>query len=288
MQSRLGAACAAAVLAAITAAGAVGCSSGGSGAATAPRASANQLLSSSLRNLQGIGSYTAALTVKASGIPGTGGGGITMSGTYSSQEKPSPLREFNATKVQVAQLPIGAMDEVTTPAALYAKMPVLTALTHASKPWVRIPEQGLQQGSATGLDQLLGEVQSVDPLSVARLLAGARNVRTVGTSTVSGAPVTEISGSEPGSAALSSIPASLRSSLGQTVRKLGIKQITFQAWIDGQRNVRKLAVIVTGSAARETFNSTVTSVNKPVNISVPAAGQAETIPASALRGDLGL
>jgi hypothetical protein len=252
---------------------------------------AAQLLTMTLKHSQSVNSYTAALTITTSAIPGSktlGDGGLTLSGDYSEQLRPSQLREFNATTVQAAQLPIGPLDEITTPTALYVKMPAIRTLLNSSKPWIEIPRSDLTSGSGAGLAQLLGEAQSGDPLSDAQLLAGAKDTRTVGTSTLNGVPVTEITGSEPTATALANLPASLRSSLSPAVQKLGIKQITFQGWVDGQRNFRKLILHETGGSMSETVTMTVTSIDKSVSISVPAASEAQTLPASALRGGSGL
>jgi hypothetical protein len=272
---------------AIVAAAAAGCSSGGSGSAgatTAPTAPPGQLLAAALKNAENVSSYTAAMTIQSSGIPALaalGSGGLTMSGNYSYQRQPS-LREFSATSVQAGQLPLGSLDEVTTPTTLYVKMPAITALLHTSKPWVQVPQSELKSGSA--LSQLLGAAQASDPLSVAQLLAGATNTRTVGTTTLNGVPVTEITGSETGAQAVARLPASLRASLGQSVQKLGLKQISFTGWVDGQQDFRKLVVKETGSSVNESITMNVTSTGKPVSISVPPAGQATTLPASALNG----
>lgn len=270
---------------AIVAAGAAGCSSGGSGSAVAaPTAPPGQLLAAALKNAENVSSYTAAMTIQSSGIPALatlGSGGLTMSGNYSYQRQPS-LREFSATSVQAGQLPLGTLDEVTTPTTLYVKMPAITALLHTSKPWVQVPQSELKSGSA--LSQLLGAAQASDPLSAAQLLAGATNTRTVGTTTLNGVPVTEITGSETGAQAVAKLPASLRASLGQSVQKLGLKQISFTGWVDGQQDFRKLVVKETGSSVNESITMNVTSTGKPVNISVPPAGQATTLPANALNG----
>ena len=285
-----GVAALAVVLAALLAAGAAGCSSGGhkaSGATPAPSVPAAELLASSLKNLQGIGSYTAALTIKTGGVPGAGAlgsGGLVLSGGYSAQDAPTQLREFKATTVQAGPLPIGAMDEITTPTDLYINLPALATLMHSSKPWMRIPKSGLKAGTGSGLGQLLNEAQSGDPLSAAKLLAGVRNAKTVGTSTIGGVPVTEISGSEPGTAILPQLPASDRAALAPSVAK--IKRISFTEWIDAQRNMRKLVVNKVSSTGTETLGVTMTSTGKPVRISVPPAGQATTVSARAL-SDLG-
>jgi hypothetical protein len=181
---------------------------------------------------------------------------------------------------------LGSMDTISTPSAIYLKMPMISALMHSSKPWLELPVSELKSGGA--LSSLISQAQSSNPLSDAQLLAGAKNVREVGTSTIDGVAVTELDGSEPASAAIAKLPAGLRTSLGQNIQKLGIGQIQFQAWVDGQHDFRKLIVNEVGSKLNETVEFTVKSINQPVSVSVPSASQATTIPASALSGAAGL
>jgi hypothetical protein len=258
-----------------------GCSSATSSPASAPApgGSGTQLLAAAVKNAQNVSSYTAATTVKATGLL-SGTTPVTLSGTYSSKDKRA-AREFNATTVDDGALPLGALDEVTTSSTLYVKMATLTTLLRTTKPWVEIPTSSLTSGS--GLVQMLGEAQSADPLDAAQLLNGAQNARTAGTSTVDGVPVTEITGTETAAQAQTGLSASQRAAVSQVITKTGLKQITFQVWVDGQKNLRKLAVAETGSKVSESISMTVTSMNKPVSIAVPTASQAAPLPANAAK-----
>jgi hypothetical protein len=262
-------------------AGLAGCSPATSSpaAAPAPGGSGTQLLAAALKNAANVSSYKAPTTVKATGLL-SGTTPVTLSGTYSSEDKRA-VREFNATTVDDGALPLGAMDEVTTPSTLYVKMATLTTLLRATKPWVKIPTSSLTSGS--GLVQMLGEAQSADPLDAAQLLNGVQNARTVGTSTVDGVAVTEITGTETAAQAQTGLSASQRAAVSQVITKTGLRQITFQVWVDGQKNLRKLSVAETGSKVSESITMTVTSMNKPVSIAVPPASQAAPLPANAAK-----
>lgn len=284
MQSRLGAVGAAAALAVIVASGAAGCSSGGSGKASpsSTKMTAAQELAATLKNTQELKTFTASMSMRVSGIPGaSGAGGLSVSGTIKGQRQPSLLEEFDASSFHMIGQDIGPMTEIVTPKAFYMKTPMLSAGLH--KPWLELPFSELK-GKGAALSQLLNQAQSGDPLSDARLMAGAKNVRTVGTGTVEGVPVTELTGSESATAALAKLPASARATLGQEMEKLGVGQIQYQAWVDGQHNIRKMIVKEIGSTLNETISMTVTSINQPVHISLPPSGQVATIPASALGG----
>ncbi|HEY1700366.1 MAG TPA: hypothetical protein VGG75_11710 [Trebonia sp.] len=262
-------------------AGLAGCSpsTASPAAAPAPGGSGTQLLAAALKNAANVSSYTAPTTVKATGLL-SGTTPVTLSGTYSSKDKRA-VREFNATTVDDGALPLGAMDEVTTSSTLYVKMATLTTLLRATKPWVKIPTSSLSSGS--GLVQMLGEAQSADPLDAAELLNGAQNARTAGTSTVDGVAVTEITGTETAAQAQTGLSASQRAAVSQVITKTGLRQITFQVWVDSQKNLRKLTVAETGSKISESITMTVTSMNKPVSIAVPPASQAAPLPANAAK-----
>lgn len=283
MQSRLRAVRATAVLAAVVAVAAGGCSSSGHGAdkMAASAGNAAQLLSAAVRNAQSVNSIVAATNVQASSIPGAGALGalgLTTSGTYTAQSHPSSMREFAGT-IQTGGQSVGAIDLISAPAAVYVKLPpILKTLLHSSKPWTKVPQSELKSGGI--LASLLGEAQSVDPLAFVQLLGKSTNPRVAGTATINGAATTEVTGSVPASSALANLPASLRSSFAQA----GTGQIEFQAWIDAQHNFRKLIVSKAGSGSEGNTRIafTVNNINQPVNVSVPSASQVATIPASAL------
>jgi len=284
VQSRLGAVRAAAVLAAVIAVGAAGCSSGGSSSASSSfgtKVSAMQELAATVKKMndtQQVKTYTASMTMQVSGIPGSAGA-FSMAGTIDSQRQPSLLTEFDASSFQMSGADVGPMTEVVTPKALYMKVPMLSAALH--KQWMELPFSALK-GNGASLSQLLSQAQDTDPLSATRLLAGSKNARTVGTSTVGGVAVTELAGSEPASAGLAKLPASMRASLGQEMERLGVGEVTYQVWVDGQHDIRKAIVKEVGSTLNETMSFTVTGINQPVSISVPASSQVTNIPASAL------
>jgi hypothetical protein len=286
VQSRLGAVRVAAVLAAIVAACAAGCSSGGSSSSSSSsgtKTSAMQELAATVKKMndtQQVKTYAASLSMQISGIPGSSGD-LSLAGTIESQRQPSLLTEFDASSFQMSGQNVGSMTEVVTPKALYMNVPMLSAELH--KQWIELPFSSLK-GNGAGLSQLLSQAQNTDPLSATQLLAGVKNARTVGTGTVDGVAVTELAGSEPANAALAKLPASMRASLGQEMEQLGVGQVTFQVWIDGQHDIRKAVVKEIGSTLNETMSFTVTGINQPVSISVPASSQVTDIPASALSG----
>lgn len=270
-----------ALLAAVLAVGAAGCSSG----AAKKTADANPatLLSAAVQNAQNVTSIVAATDVKTSQIPGAGllgSLGLATSGTYTGQTQPSNLREFAGT-IQAGGQSMGSIDLISAPSAAYIKLPpMLKALMHGTKQWTKVPESELKSGGMVA--SLLSEAQSVNPLAFVHLLGESTNTKIAGTATVNGTSTTEVTGSIPASSAMTKLPAGLRSTFSQ----FGTGQIDFQAWIDAQHNIRKLIVTKAGpnGTPGTTVTFTVTSLNQPVKVTLPPDNQASTLPPAALKG----
>lgn len=283
---------------AILAAGVAGCTSASSSAgasgstasaqpvATSPR-QAIQLAANETRN---VNSFAATMDIRITSKPGasssaTSGspGNVDMAGTLQEQLHPSLLASADFSTLQAAgqSLP-GGMGEIITSKAVYIKLSLLTQSLHTSKPWIEVPLSGLNASTGLNLSSLFNQLQSSSPLAQTQLFAGATNVRTVGTSTVDGVPVTEYAGTYSTSAVLAKLPADLRGQLSQVLQETGITSAQFQVWVDNQHQVRKEAVVEDASAFTETVTTTVTSINQPVTISTPSASQTTTLPASAL------
>lgn len=267
-----------AVVLAVGVAGVTGCSSGGAKAADPA-----QMLSAAVKNAQNASSVVAATTLQTSQIPGLGGLlgslGLATSGTYTGQTTPTTLREFSGT-VQAAGQSLGNIDLISAQDAAYVQVPpVLKALLHTTKPWSKVTQSQLKSGGLVA--SLLREATSVNPVNFAGLLGQSTNTKTVGTAKVNGVSTTEVSGSIPASAAISKLPSSLQPTFSSD--RSG--QITFQAWIDGTHNFRKLAISEGGNGSgapttKVTFN--VTSLNQPVKITPPPAAQTGPLPKSSL------
>lgn len=271
-----------AVIAALSVAGASGCSSG-KPAAAKPSGNPSQLLSAAVKNAENATSVVAATSIKTSQIPGAGALGslgLATSGTYTGQAKPSDLREFSGT-VQAGGQSMGNIDLISAQDAAYASLPpMIRTLLHSAKPWIKVPQSQLKSGGLVA--SLLSEATSVNPLAFARLLAQARNPRIVGSATVGGVSTTEVSGSIPASAALSRLPSDLQKTFGQA----GSAPLQFKAWIDGSHNLKKLQVSQSGYSGTESTQIafTVNQLNQPVTIKTPSASQSQTLTAKDLEG----
>jgi len=239
-----------------------------------------QLAADETRN---VNSFAATMDIRIAGKPGSSGsfGNAKMAGTFQEQLHPL-LASVDFGTFSVAGQSMAGLGEIFTPKAVYIKLGLLTQSLHTTKPWVEMPLSALNKSSGLDLGSLINQMQTSSPLTQAQLLAGAANVRKVGTGTVDGVPVTEYSGTYSMSAALAKLPADVRGKLGQVLQKVGINGVQFRAWIDGQHQLRKEIATENGNAFTETIAITVTSINQPVTISIPTASQTTTLPASAL------
>lgn len=232
-----------------------------------------------------VNSFAATMNIQISGKPGSSSslGNTEIAGTMQEQLHPSLLLGVNFGTVSAAgQSMPGGLGEVVTPKAIYIKLGLLTQALHSTKPWIEMPLSALNRSTGLNLSSLINQAQTNSPLTQTQLLAGAANVRKVGTGTVNGVPVTEYAGSYSMSAALAKLPADVRGKLGQILQKVGINGVQFRAWIDNQHQLRKYVATEDGSAFTETIAITVTSINQPVTVSAPAASQTTTLPAGAL------
>jgi hypothetical protein len=222
-------------------------------------------------------SVTANIAIQASGS-----GAMTMSGSLSEVIRPHLEAELNFPTLSAAgqSLP-GGLSEIVTSQAAYLKLSSLSSVT-GGKPWLKLPFSELSKALGANFEQLVQQAENNSPLTETQLLAGATNVRVLGTGTVDGVTVTEYSGSFTMSAALSRLPASLRSQVEQQASAAGITSASFTVWLDDQQQVRKLILVEDGSKEDLTVTMLVTSINEPVTIQIPSSADVATIPQSEL------
>jgi hypothetical protein len=269
----------------IIASGVAGCASGGGTSTTSSTAAAAQtpeqaiqLAASTSRN---VNSFTANMSIQASSA--AAGGAFNLAGKVNEQLHPAVMAEADFSSFSAAgQSFSGGMSEIVTTSSVYLKLSMLSQALHTNKPWLEIPFSAVSKASGVNISALFNQLQTSSPLDQSQLFAGAENVREVGTGTVGGVAVTEYTGSVSMSKAITKLPADLRASIGQALQKAGIKSVRFTEWVDAQHHVRKTTVTETGSAITETITTTITSINQPVTIQVPAASQTSQLPASIL------
>jgi hypothetical protein len=278
---------------AILAAALAGCSASGSGASATgsgagPAASASPLDAVQLaaKTTGGASSFTGTMSVQATAKPGASSSGdVSLTASMAEQLRPSLLAEVQIGTLSAAgqSLP-GGLSEVVTPSNLYLKWSLLTQQLHTTKPWLVIPVSALSKSSGINLSQLFSQATSSSPLNESQLLTGATGVRKVGTGTVDGVPVTEYTGTVPLAKGMQYLSGTAKAAMQQQITAAGLKTATFTVWVDGRQVMRKAVITETGTALTEVITVSISSINQPVNIAVPAADQTTALPAGALGG----
>jgi hypothetical protein len=278
---------------AILAAALAGCSASGSGTSATgsgagPAASASPLDAVQLaaKTTGGASSFTGTMSVQATAKPGASSSGdVSLTASMAEQLRPSLLAEVQIGTLSAAgqSLP-GGLSEVVTPSNLYLKWSLLTQQLHTTKPWLVIPVSALSKSSGINLSQLFSQATSSSPLNESQLLTGATGVRKVGTGTVDGVPVTEYTGTVPLAKGMQYLSGTAKAAMQQQITAAGLKTATFTVWVDGQQVMRKAVITETGTALTEVITVSISSINQPVNIAVPAADQTTALPAGALGG----
>jgi hypothetical protein len=248
---------------------------GGSGAA-APL-SPRMAITLAADQTQRVNSMSSALVVNVSGMVSE-----TTTGSIQVQLRPKLLADENLTIVSRGQRV--AMTDIVSAKAVYLKSAAFSALTgQTGKTWLEIPLSDLSGSAGSALSSLLQNVQNGDPLTQTRMLAASKNVHKVGPQVIDGVAVTHYAGTFTPSAAVAKLPATLRKQVAPLLT-LVTGDIRFDAWIDASHQVRKIAEVETVSGETVNLSMTITSINKPVHITLPAPSQVLVLPKSALNG----
>jgi hypothetical protein len=251
-------------------------SSGGASSAGGSLTAA-QAIKDAAQHAQKATSYAADVTVRTSGTASS-----TISGTLKQQTSPAPLAVADFSSVTVQGQPVqGGMQEIINSNGIWLKLSQLSRQT--GKPWIKIPGSDLSQLGGASLGQLL-QNGSNDPLVQTQMLSSSTNVKKVGTATINGVPTTEYTGTYPITAGLSKLPAASRTKIASQLRAMGLTTEHFTVWLDDQQQVRKVISSAKGTSEQVASTVTVTSVNRPVSVTLPPSSQTATVPASELGG----
>jgi hypothetical protein len=210
-------------------------------------------------NASAVTSFVASLQ-----IHGAAGAAAQITGTLTEQTQPSVL-----VQVQTAQ-PVG-LAAILAGNTAYLKIGALTRMT--GKPWVAVPYSGLTSGSSASLAPMIQEIQGTDPLAQTQMFPAAKDVRKVGAATINGVPTTEYSGSYSLAAGLAQLAQGLRAGVQSAMTANGITSTDFTVWVDAQHQVRKMSLVEFGRSARIEVILVIISINQPVRIQVPPAGE---------------
>jgi hypothetical protein len=282
----------AAGLTAILAAALAGCAAASSGtsatsspANTAAPSSALDAVQLAAKTTSGASSFTGTMSLQATATSGaTGSGSVSMTATMAEQVRPSLQAEVQIGTLSAAgsTLP-GGLTELITPGNFYLKWPFLIQELHLTKPWLVIPVSAMSKSSGVNLSQIFSQATSSSPLNESQMLAGASDVRRIGTGTIDGVPVTEYTGTVSIDKGMQYLSGSAKAAMQKEVAAAGLSTATFTVWVDGRQVMRKAVITENGTALTEVITVTVASLNRPVSIPIPAAGQTTSLPS----GDLG-
>jgi hypothetical protein len=263
-------------------------SAGASGSASPAPANALEAVKLAAKTASGANSYTGTMSLQGTVNPGaassTGAsGGISMSGTFAEQLHPTLLvsADIGSYSMMGTSLP-GGLGELITPTTLYLKSAQLTQELHLTKPWLAVPLSAASKSSGINLSQLVNQATGTSPLTQAQMLGASSSVREVGTGSIGGVPVTEYAGTISVAKAIAALSGGAKAEMEQMNAAAGLTTEKYTVWIDGQHIMRKAVITGTGTTLTETVTVTFTSVNQPVNITVPPASQTTTVPSSDL------
>jgi hypothetical protein len=256
--------------------------------ATAP-ANALDAVKLAAKTASSANSFTGTLSLQVTAKPGAASssgsaGAVSMTATYAERLHPSLLArvDMNIASLGAAGTSMpGGIEEIITPSTLYMKWSYLTQLLHLSKPWLAVSAPSISQSSGMDLGQIFSQESGSDPLTQSQLLQGATSVHQVGTGSIDGVPVTEYRGTVPLRKAMSYLSGLAKTQMQQVIANAGFTDETYTVWIDGQHTVRKAIITEVGKTVTESVTTTTTSINQPVNITVPTAGQTSPLPAGA-------
>jgi hypothetical protein len=234
----------AAGLAAVVAAALAGCAAAGSGAAatsspatTAAAASPLDVVKLAAKTTSGASSFTGTMSLQATAKSGaTGSGSVSMTATMAEQLRPSLQAEVQIGTLSAAgsALP-GGLTELLTPSNFYLKWSFLTQELHLAKPWLVIPVSAMSKSSGVNLGQLFSQATNSSPLNESQMLAGASDVRKIGTGTINGVPVTEYTGTVSIQKGLQYLSGSAKAAMQKQVAAAGLSTATFTVWVRPRR-----------------------------------------------------
>lgn len=233
-----------------------GASSSGSHSGTTT--SSATAFSRAAQQTQSIRSFSADLKVAA-----TGALNATLTGTLREVTSPAPIIAIHAHAGG-----LGSIRVILTNGMAYLKSPFM--MRAHGKPWVMGSMSSMSSTSGLNLGPLLGLLSTSSPLVQVPLFSQAQNTRMMGRSMMNGTRMSEWGGHYM----LSSVLGSLNSGLQPSFRSMmnsGLAMTRFRAWMDPSHMVRKLVLIEQGASTRIVITLVITSVNRPMHITLPPA-----------------
>ncbi len=255
---------------------------------TAAAASPLDAVQLAAKTTSGASSFTGTMSLQATAKPGApSSGNVSMTATMAEQLRPSLLAEVQIGTLSAAgQTLPGGMSEIITPSDLYLKWPVLTQELHTGKPWLVIPVSALSKSSGINFSQLFSQATSSQPAQ--RVPAARRRQRRAEGRDGDDRrrPGDRVHRDRLPRQGMQYLTGSAKTAMQKEIAAAGLTTATFTVWVDGQHGDAQGRHHRERHGLTEVVTVTITSVNQPVNIPVPAADQTTPLPSGAL-GSLG-
>jgi hypothetical protein len=238
--------------------------------------SAAEAIQQTAQKAEDVTTYTADLVVDFSDGNRSG----RVQGTMLYQRQPEVASDITLNEMSFAgqSLP-GGVRVILRGDTVYVKNDALKSVVSGNKPWSKLDLKELGSSAGVNVDQLLGQVQQIDLKTSVGLLTASKDVKAVGTEQVGGVDTTHYSGTFPVAEAEKQLPAEIQSRLlGAELSR--VKDMKFDAWIDGQGLPRKIELNGGAGTGAETFKAAMVfkSFNEPVSIEAPSADQVGELP----------
>jgi hypothetical protein len=262
---------------------AAGCGASGHPAATAP--TPLQSIALAVHESGQMRSYRASIDVVASGAVSSHLVGTSLVSLQPGRSVSVDLTTMDVNGQNELRSLGGSLQEIQTSKAVYIKAPLSATKGHPT--WAEFSLAAVGKASGVDLGAFLQELQGQNPLAQAELLAGAKDVRVLGTQTVDGVPATHYTGTISLAYAISRIPAAFRSMAAKAAKSaeaLGVTGERFSAWIDAQHDIIKVVTSASAPMVNSVSTYQISDINQ-VSVGAPPANEVVVAPASALDGN---
>lgn len=234
---------------------------------------AAQVLGKAAEKTGQIDSFKADLAMRTSGAAG---GDMTMSGTMQYRTKPDVAYSMNFTDMTIGGKSVGAMEQRLVGGNMYMKMPVLSQLPGGGsrKPWIKISLDELSRKSGMNIDEMLQQSRQMDPVQNTKMLTASKDAREVGEETIDGVKTTHYTGTYRMEDAIAKLPPKQQEAYRKTLGQMGLDNMHFDLWVDGQQLPRKMTMNTPQGAEGDlTVTTKYRDFGKPVQIVAPPASQ---------------
>jgi hypothetical protein len=260
-----------------------GCNGDGSGTNANMKLSANEALLKTSQKTAAADTFKADLTASTAGDDS---GKIHATGQF----RLKPTLKFSAQLDEVTQngqtLPGAKGQAIFTDDTLYAKVPQLAQFVSGGKPWVKINVNQVAQRVGFNVQDLVNQVEKVNPAEQTKMFTGSKDAHRVGTESIDGVATVHYAGTVTIQDALNRLDAQARQKVQAWLPKdHSTGKINFDLWTDGSNLPRKL---VSKATDKQGDSGSVTVLysdyGKSFGVNAPPSDQVGTLSLGSLLG----